>query len=195
MSKYCLEAIFPTSPDREIFYFLERETNKLEELAWSDQVLQRTVSIAGISSVNALRNGILQLSQPGDGGWKLYATSTDPHIAKIIANAWGDAFEEVVREGADIERSVLAIQTTLAAGSVTDTVELDRLSHDLTELQQSSLGIHPLLQITRSQKSDIQVIRKSSQGLYIFSGAMITLMITLIMVLLFPPKTESGHEN
>ena len=36
-----LEQALPAAPDREVFYFLERETQKLEELAWSDAVLEQ----------------------------------------------------------------------------------------------------------------------------------------------------------
>ena len=34
-----LEQALPAAPDREVFYFLERETQKLEEFARSDAVL------------------------------------------------------------------------------------------------------------------------------------------------------------
>ena len=34
-----LEQAWPQDTDREQFYYLERETRKLEEIAWSDAVL------------------------------------------------------------------------------------------------------------------------------------------------------------
>ncbi len=35
-----LEEAWPEEIDRQQFYYLERETRKLEEIAWSDDVLQ-----------------------------------------------------------------------------------------------------------------------------------------------------------
>jgi len=189
-----LEKIFPESPDREIFYFLERETNKLEELAWSDQVLQKTVDIAGVGTIKQLRNSILQLSQPGDGGWKLYATSPDPKTAKLIANAWADAFEETVRLGASVERERAALQILLEKENITpgqiNQAEITRIISRLNELDKLSLGIDPQLEVTRSQKSDIQVVRKASQGLYILGGAMVGLICSLMAVILFPSRRD-----
>jgi hypothetical protein len=87
-----LEQKFPTEPDREIFYFLERETQKLEELAWSDEVIQPVADLSGTISVTALRGGVLQLSQPSDGGWRMYAIADEPDTARRLANAWSESF-------------------------------------------------------------------------------------------------------
>ena len=54
-----LEQALPAAPDREVFYFLERETQKLEELAWSDAVLEQvTLQVEGIK-ISDLRGGLL----------------------------------------------------------------------------------------------------------------------------------------
>ncbi len=192
-----LETTFPESPDREIFYYLERETNKLEELAWSDQVMQRTIDIAGQGTIEKLRNSTLQLSQPGDGGWKLYATSSDPKTAKLIANAWADAFEEIVRQGAVVERERVALQKLLEKENInpgqTDKAEISRITTRLNELDLATLGIDPQIEISRTQKSDILVVRKASQGLYIFSGAMIGLIGSLLTVVLFPSRRDEKN--
>lgn len=85
------------TPDNEIFYFLDREARKLEELAWSDQVLFIVADQVGIP-VAALRQDVLSLSQPKDGGWHFYARSDDIKQAELIAGAWASAFAEVVNE-------------------------------------------------------------------------------------------------
>lgn len=86
-----IEQNFPASPDREIFYYLDREARKLEESAWSDAVLQE---VAGKNrlSVSELRSGLLSLSQPGDGGWHFYADSADAGLAAKLAGDWAVAF-------------------------------------------------------------------------------------------------------
>ena len=78
-------------PDREVFYFLEREARKLTELAWADDTLQ-TVSAQTNVDVSTLRAGALTLSHPADGGWHFYADSTDAALAAKLAGAWAEAF-------------------------------------------------------------------------------------------------------
>ncbi len=92
-----LEQAWPQETDRQQFYYLERETRKLEEIAWSDDVMH---SLAAGSSVPVedLRNGILLLSQPSEAGWHFYAKDNDPERARELASAWALAFEEKVRE-------------------------------------------------------------------------------------------------
>jgi len=67
-----LEQAWPQETDRQQFYYLERESRKLEEVAWSDEVLGQLSSSFGIS-VEELRRGKLQLSQPAEAGWHFYA--------------------------------------------------------------------------------------------------------------------------
>ncbi len=86
-----VEKNFPISPDREIFYYLDRETRQLQEIAWSDAVLQE-VSGKNRLSVVDLRSGTLSLSQPGDGGWHFYADSADSGLAAKLARDWALAF-------------------------------------------------------------------------------------------------------
>ncbi len=40
-----LEQAWPQETDRQQFYYLERETRKLEEIAWSDAVMQSVVGL------------------------------------------------------------------------------------------------------------------------------------------------------
>lgn len=82
-------------PDNEIFYFLDRETRKLVEYAWSDEVMAQVTSASGISS-STLREDVLSLSQPKDGGWHFFAKNADKGVARNTATAWALAFTEGV---------------------------------------------------------------------------------------------------
>jgi len=95
-----LEGAWPQETDRQQFYYLERETRKLEEIAWSDDVLQAVASDQGVS-VPALREGVLTLSQPAEAGWHFYADDQDPQQAASLASAWALAFTE--RTQADLQ--------------------------------------------------------------------------------------------
>src|SRR5215211_7682999 len=92
-----LEQAWPQETDRQQFYYLERETRKLKEVAWSDDVVN-TVSSALDISVEQLRAGKLQLSQPAEAGWHFYAEDKDAERAQALATAWAEAFEKTVQQ-------------------------------------------------------------------------------------------------
>lgn len=91
-----LEQAWPQETDRQQFYYLERETRKLKEIAWSDTVLDAIAKTNSITS-QELRNGKLSLSQPAEGGWHFYAHDEDPERAAALASAWSQGFVEQVR--------------------------------------------------------------------------------------------------
>ena len=83
------EQAFPENTDRQDFYYLEREARKMEEIAFSDDVLSQ------LDAPDAeLRNGKLNLSQPAESGWHFYADDKDPQKAEALASAWATAFAE-----------------------------------------------------------------------------------------------------
>ena len=92
-----LEQAWPQETDRQQFYYLERETRKLKEIALSDDVMQSLASSFSVS-VEELRNGKLILSQPAEAGWHFYAQDKDREQARELASAWAQLFEENVRE-------------------------------------------------------------------------------------------------
>jgi capsular polysaccharide biosynthesis protein len=92
-----LEQAWPQETDRQQFYYLERETRKLEEIAWSDDVM-RSLAAGSSIPVEDLRDGKLMLSQPAEAGWHFYAQDNDPERAQELASAWALLFEEKVRE-------------------------------------------------------------------------------------------------
>ena len=92
-----LEEAWPQETDRQQFYYLERETRKLEEIAWSDEVMDSLSSSQQIP-VEELRSGKLHLSQPAEAGWHFYADDQDPRRAQDIAAWWAMSFTDGVEE-------------------------------------------------------------------------------------------------
>jgi capsular polysaccharide biosynthesis protein len=92
-----LEQAWPRETDRQQFYYLERETRKLEEIAWSDTVMEMIAEANGDVAPQQLRNGKLLLSQPAEGGWHFYADDLNPDRAAALASTWSQVFVEQVR--------------------------------------------------------------------------------------------------
>jgi pimeloyl-ACP methyl ester carboxylesterase len=86
-----LEEAWPEETDRQQFYYLERETRKLEEIAWSDNVIGVVAVLSGMD-ISTLRGGVLSLSQPAEAGWHFYADHRDPGRAQSLAATWAQAF-------------------------------------------------------------------------------------------------------
>jgi uncharacterized protein involved in exopolysaccharide biosynthesis len=87
-----VEQVIPDeATDLRKFEYLQRETDKLKLIAWSDQTLAIVSTQTGLK-VGKLRDGRLQLSQPSDGGWHFLADASDPKTASLLASAWAGAF-------------------------------------------------------------------------------------------------------
>lgn len=99
-----LEQAWPQDTDRQQFYYLERESRKLEELAWSDDVMNQ-LSTEFAVPVEDLRGGLLQLSQPAEAGWHFYADNSDAKTASAIASAWANTF--FIKAQADIDAKII----------------------------------------------------------------------------------------
>ena len=109
-----LEEAWPQETDRQQFYYLERETRKLEEIALSDEVLG-PISAEHQIPVQELRDEKLKLSQPAEAGWNFYAEDPDPNIAGELASAWALSFEGAVQEnvaGSDGLNSFIRVDAT-----------------------------------------------------------------------------------
>ncbi len=92
-----LEQAWPQETDRQQFYYLERETRKLEDIAWSDDVM-KMLSSSLLVPVEQLRDGKLKLSQPAEAGWHFYAEDKNPERARELAAAWAKLFEQKVQD-------------------------------------------------------------------------------------------------
>jgi capsular polysaccharide biosynthesis protein len=92
-----LEQAWPQETDRQQFYYLERETRKLEEIARSDAVMESIAETVGNVTTQELRSGKLSLGQPAEGGWHFYADDKDPERAAALASQWAQSFVEQAR--------------------------------------------------------------------------------------------------
>lgn len=132
-----LEQAWPAETDRQQFYYLERETRKLEDVAWSDDVMKAVSSNVDVP-VEALRDGKLQLSQPAEAGWHFYAEDQNPEGARKLAAAWAQAFEEKVRETvANSQGLNTFIQVT---ATQTDNIPIERSAPLSTYLLVGAVG-------------------------------------------------------
>jgi pimeloyl-ACP methyl ester carboxylesterase len=141
-----LEQAWPQETDRQQFYYLERETRKLEDVAWSDEVLDQ-ISSSGQVPVQELRGGKLQLSQPAEAGWHFYADDPDAERAQGLAAKWAMAFTEKVQENVANSQglnSFIQVDATQAKNlPVTRSVSLSvyLLSGAIAFLALSALGV------------------------------------------------------
>lgn len=119
-----LEQALPAETDRQHFYYLERETRKMIELAWSDEVLAQSNF-----PVDELRGGKLQLSQPAEAGWHFYADDRDPQMAESLASTWAESF-------------AAKVQAEIEAGNINEFVRLEvTQSANLPKQRSISLGV------------------------------------------------------
>lgn len=93
-----LEEALPSDSDRQHFYYLERESRKMVEIAWSDEVLNQLQGF----SLNELRDVKLNLAQPAESGWRFYADDADAKIAEALASAWANSFVEKIESEIEV---------------------------------------------------------------------------------------------
>ena len=175
-----MEQSWPVDSDRELFYYLEREARKLEEVAKSDDVMASVADRVGNISIEELRSGILELSEPADGGWHFYATDPVPARAEQLASVWAETFVAKVQDGI---KTALALDASRKALEVNPT-EAEILAY-VTELEAESLGITPELQVSLSQGKNLNAARRVGVGNYVFAGAISFMVLSALAVLFF----------
>ncbi|MFN3490934.1 MAG: hypothetical protein ACK40V_01825 [Anaerolineales bacterium] len=122
-----LEEAFPTDTDRQYFYYLERETRKMIEIAWSDEVLSRTLAFSSAEhhySVSELRDNKFHLAQPMEAGWHFFADDDNPRIAESFASMWATAFVEEVK-------------TQIEAGNINEFIRLEATQSENLPIERS----------------------------------------------------------
>lgn len=175
-----MEQAWPVDSDRELFYHLEREARKLEEVAWADETLAKVAEATGGVTVSDLRSGVLELSEPSDGGWHFYANDPSAARAERLASIWAETFVAEVHNGIETAVALDTARKALEANP-TDQELLSRVN----ELETKSLGITPELQIFPAQISDLNPQRRVGPANFIFAGAVILTVISALFILLF----------
>ncbi len=177
------EEAWDVESDKELFYFLERETRKLEELAWAETTLQQVAQETGYSLPQLQTK--LQLSQPEDGGWHFNAQDPNPQIASQLASAWARTFASQTRAGIQT-----AIQLRAALRQLEENPADPNLPAKIEQFQAQSLGITPEMQISEAQPSALPTQRKTPLEAYLLGGAFFFLSLSALLVLFAPPPTR-----
>lgn len=176
-----VEKAWPDSPDTERFYYLDRESRKLVEVANSDDTLQ--ILSANLKIPLAVLRPKLELSQPQDGGWHFYASDPKPDTAAQLASAWAKAFVTQVRRGMQAEVALNAAREQLKA-SPND----EQIQDAIAELEAKALGITPELQVSLAQSQDLAATPKIGLGTYVLAGAGGLFVLAALWILLIQKK-------
>ena len=164
---------------------MERETNRLEELAFSDIVLQQVADENPGYTIANLRSKNLVLAQPSDGGWKMYGYADQPAQAKALATTWARIFSDEVERGIFIASRLAVVEDQLKQVGNLNQTQIDALTQEQAELQKQSLGIHPLAQVFLSQQNEITAEPARSIGAYILAGSLTGLLLVITLGALF----------
>ena len=184
-----LEKAWKFFPDRQLFQFLQRETERLQELAWSDGVMQTVAASADGIDVEKLRQGILKLSQPSDGGWHFYADSSDKNAAQTLASTWARAFVDIARSAVEaspeLEMARRDLDDLLLSASPNEQ-ELQQLTQHIAELAEQTKGVSPFVELYVSQGEELPVERSVSLGTYLLIGSIVGALALPLWVILRP---------
>lgn len=186
-----LEEAWTFFPDRQLFNFLQRETERLVELAWSDEVMQMVALASNEQSIGELRVRVLQLSHPSDGGWHFYADHRDSNIAETLASTWAQAFVDAARAAVQASPELQLARQELdgALSSGANQEEIEQITERIAELAEHTKGISPFVELYVGQADDLPVERRVSQGTYLLVGSTVgALALPLWSVLRAEPK-------
>ncbi|MEX1071331.1 MAG: hypothetical protein WEC37_01775 [Anaerolineales bacterium] len=189
-----LEEAWVFFPDRQLFQFLARETERLEQLAWSDEVMQAVADQAQDISVADLRSEILQLGQPSDGGWHFYADHVDVHTAHLLAAAWAHAFVAAAQAAVVASPDLQIARADLSAEVQAETPDEERIRALMAEidvLAEHSKGISIYTELHVSQGADLPTERSVSQATYMLVGSIVGALAAPLSVQLRP--TRKSH--
>lgn len=171
-----LESVWEFAPAQN-FYFLGRETRKLEELAWNDDTLGMVAEEIDRVTVGELREEILSLSHPADGGWHLWADHSDKEMAEAIASAWAAVFVKQIYAGmetsAELEYQREEINKILLEHKTMNPEEVHNLIDVMSPLLDKTTGISPWLEVDLAQGENLLVTRKVLLSVYILAGSII----------------------
>ncbi len=167
-------------PDRQIFHFFERETQKLEAVAWADDTLDLTTQELGEFSLSDLRDEYLVLSYPEDGPWHFYGVHPDPVVAQSLASAWAEAFVTQAKNGIEISTKLEAardeLENILAEDPNASLNLINPLLDEIDALHEETKGISSYFEIAISEIEELPVSRPGI-SLYLLGGSIIGVFV------------------
>lgn len=192
-----LEEAWEYFPERDLFNFLFRETERMEEMAWSDQVLGVVIEAVPAYSLSELRSRVLSLSHPSDGGWHFYATSPEPATAQALASSWAQAFVSAV-QGATIASPELQaarsrLSEMLLASSEPDPAAMAEVMAELLFLAEHTRGISMYTELYVSQAAELPLQRNVSLASYMLVGSFVGALAVPLCLLLVPARLRRSN--
>ncbi len=181
------EAYTPTQ-DKQAFYYLEREVRKLQDVAFSDAVLQAVVDEVGGTTIAELRDEKLHLSQPGEAGWHFFAEDRDPKRAEAIASAWANAFTAEIKDAATASMTLQSFHAEIQNGCGGDCANIES---KIADLESRARGISPYVEVGLLQTKQLPTARKINISTYILVGAIAAWALSALGVPFFQPKNKS----
>lgn len=199
-----IEEAYKPTQDKQSFYYLEREVRKLEDLAYSDAVMQSVVDEVSGVTVEELREGKLLLSQPGEAGWHFFAEDRDPQRAKALASAWASAFHGKVEEAVSASMALHAFHAQIEAGCFPECGEaksrlaelapqIPGLESQIADLESRAQGISPYVESSLLQSENLTAKRKLNLSTYILVGAIVSMLISALAILFISPRKPTVH--
>ena len=185
-----IEEAYKPTQDKQSFYYVEREVRKLEDLAYSDAVMQAVADQVSGVTVNELREGKLLLSQPAEAGWHFFAEDRDPQRAKALTSAWAEAFNNKVKEAASASMTLQSYHAQIEAGCGSDCADLEA---KVADLESRAQGISPYLESSLLQSENLTAKRKLNLSTYILVGAIASMLISALAILFISPRKPTAN--
>jgi hypothetical protein len=186
---YNVEDLWISKLNTQYAFFYQRETRKLEAIAYSDETLGMIVEEVDDVSIEALRDGKLLLSYPYGGVWHFWAEDDDPDKAELLAKVWAETFLKSVRERVTLTPEIDALRLTLNA-FVNENPEADtghpevvRLMDEIAILSERIDGVSPYIDIALSQTESLPITRTVDRSVYILVGSVVGAGLAAFLVL------------
>ena len=192
-----LEEAWQYFPDRQLFYFLERESRKLEAVAWDDETLAQVAAQVGNTTPEALRTASLKISHPAEGGWRFLAEDADKARAKQIAAAWAEAFVEQARANVVVSEELEDARAELRQLLSADEPDLDAVevvTGEIARLSEATAGISPYIELDLNQTKGVPAARTVSTGMYLLIGSLAGALL-LGLLSLFVLKADEAEDG
>ena len=191
-----IEEAFVFFEDRDLFTFMNRESEKLKAVAWSDDVLRNVAEEADGASFEELLSGDIKLTVAQDGLWSFYADHDDPVLASDIAYSWAMEFVEssyaAVEVSAELEIARDSLEDFLADNPDAELRDINPYLAEIRTLQEGTKGI--------SQYIDIEFVGLHSehgigigQGVYVIVGALLLSLFSILILLIIPQKNREEN--
>jgi hypothetical protein len=189
-----LEEAWQYFPDRQLFYFLERESRKLEAVAWDDQTLELVAAQVGDTTPEELRTNSLKISHPAEGGWRFLADDADKARAKQIAAAWVEVFISEARAGVEVSDELEDARAELRQLLSVDEPDLNAVeivTSEIAQLTEATAGISPYIELDLNQTKGVPAARTVQPGIYLLVGSVVgAVVLGLIALFILKPEEQ-----